>query len=492
MLRSVTLALFTSLFFILSLPKPNLWFCAWLAFVPLLISIEKKQFKGAFLAGWVAGTVAFMGVLYWIVPTFLAAGLSYFIGGISCLALSLYLGLYWGVFFGLATLIFRRFGETGSIFLCAALWVGLEYLRTYLFTGFPWALLGYSLWKVPFLIQISEWTGVYGVSFLIILFNLNLFFLLKKKFKLIPWTVFFILVGTNLVLLPRNGAKKENIKTITILQGNIDQYKKWSDEFVHEILDTYGSLVQGESVKNSDLVLWPESALPGWFPDEFFIENWIRTVVKKSNRYHLVGAVTDYNHATNSAFLFSPEGSVLDRYDKNHLVPFGEFVPLPFLFGKITPLNMLGNFSKGKEGKILEIPNLKMGVTICYEAIFPNLVRKQVNEGANLLINMTNDGWYLDTAAPLQHFGMNVFRAVENRRFLVRSANTGISGVILPSGEIGVRSALNQKSAFQVQVTPLQKKTFYSQYGDLFAMACSSLSITAIFMLLLRKKHENS
>lgn len=432
-------------------------------------------------------------MLYWIVPTFKAAGFSIFFGSFACLALSLYLGIYWGIFCFIGKIFLERFNAALSILFCAALWVALEYLRTHLFTGFPWGVLGYSQWEVPYLIQISEWTGVYGVSFLVILFNLNLLFVLKKKFVLISWGLFFLLIGTNFFLYPKESEKTKVMKTITILQGNIDQYKKWSDVYVQEILSTYGALVKENSI-GSDLILWPEATLPGWFPNEPFLEGWIQNIIKKTKTPHLVGAVTEINkNAYNSAFLFSPEGAVLDRYDKLHLIPFGEFVPFEPIFKKVAPLiSVLGNFSRGKENRNLEISDLKIGVTICYEAIFPNLVRKQVKEGANLLVNISNDGWYLDTAAPLQHFSMNVFRAVENRRYLVRAANTGISGVILTSGKIGVRTRINERKVLQVQVLPQEEKTFYFQFGDIFALICSLITIIALFFVLFRKKYENA
>ena len=413
--------------------------------------------------------------------------------GISSLCVESLPGPLLGLFSYLGKIVLNRFSPSFSILAVAALWVSLEYSRSHLFTGFPWGILGYSFWNVPPLLQTAEWLGVYGVSFFIILFNLNFFFLLKKKIPVIPWAIFVILFASNFFLLSQDLKQSGDKKTIAILQGNIDQYKKWSDAYIQEILITYDALVKEKNVMKSDLILWPESALPGWFPDEFFIAEWVRSVVKNSNRPHLLGSVTDYRQARNAAFLFSSDGKVLAHYDKTHLVPFGEFVPLPSLFGKIAPhLNQLGNFSAGKENKLLELEPLKMGVNICYEAVFPNLVRKQVKNGANLLINITNDGWYLDTAAPLQHFSMNVLRAVENRRYVVRAANTGISGAIDPFGKIAAITELNKKMAILVQVCPIEKKTIYTQRGDLFAAACALLSLTAIVFSLKRKNtHEN-
>lgn len=551
----MALAFFSGILICLSFPKWNLWFLAWVALIPLFYAIENLSFKKSFFLGWLTGTTAFCGILYWIVPTFQAAGVHIFVGVLSTFLLASYVGLYLGLFAGISQKFSRKFPFPFYLISSCALWVALEYARSHLFTGFPWGLLGYSQWKVPFLIQISEWTAVYGVSAIIIFFNLWMGTTLPKwsRIHFYSFLVYFIFLVVNLILLmdsKKFKSYRNERLSVAVLQGNIDQYKKWDSAFVKEILQTYRHLSEKACRQTTQspnrliaqapsLIVWPETALPGWLlpagtallPQEKWLAEWTEETVKKTGTCNLIGAVTRENGKNyNSAFLFDAGGKNRERYDKIHLVPFGEFVPFQSYLGRwIGVLNELGGFYPGKNQKIVEIPikppsppatipsgrqpspsrgeevkvrvingmteelSTKLGVSICYEAIFPELIRKQVFAGAEILVNMTNDGWYLDTAAPEQHFSMNVFRAVENRRYLVRAANTGISGVILPDGSLPRVSKLNEKIVISSTVEPSQKKTFYTLYGNLFAWLCCGISLVGIlFSLRSSEKKDDS
>lgn len=553
-IKKILLVFLSGLLICFSFPKWNFWFLAWMALVPMFLSVEKLGFWKSFFLGWFTGWAAFCGILYWIVPTFRAAGVHTIIGILSVALLSAYLGIYFGLFAAISEKFFKSFSKSIYILLCAALWVFLEYLRAHLFTGFPWGLLGYSQWKVLPVIQISEWTGVYGVSFLIVLINaflvLVLNALVKKSFSIDVFRIgaFSVLLFLASILfgyyrltndLSRLPAGRLPLTTLSVavLQGNIDQYKKWSSEYVKEILDTYEKLSgkvihvdstfrnfnlipsplrgegedEGENVGkitsphlnplpqgerkvgmmksapnlksgSIDLIVWPETSVPGWVPQEEWLMKWIEKNVKQTGCYNLIGAVTRVeNESCNSAFIFDSNGEIIGRYDKIHLVPFGEYVPFQTLMGRwIDVLNQLGGFDSGGNLKILDIPKAKLGVSICYEAIFPGLIRRQVAKGAEILVNITNDGWYLDTAAPEQHFTMNIFRAVENRRYLIRAANTGISGIIKPDGSLQEISKLNQETILSGTVIPNKEKTFYTRFGDLFAWLCFAMSAMGI------------
>lgn len=245
----------------------------------------------------------------------------------------------------------------------------------------------------------------------------------------------------------------------------------------------------------SRIVIWPETSVPGWIPNEPKMLEWASGVVKRTGAYHLIGAVTqEQGRSYNSAFLFGPDGKIEGRYDKMHLVPFGEFVPFQKILGKWIPvLNDLGGFDAGQNPRILKTPDWPVGASICYESIFPEIARRQVLEGAAVLVNLTNDGWYLDTAAPEQHFAMNVFRAVENRIGLVRAANTGISGCIDPFGKIAQMTKLNQRTILDGFVSLRREETFYTKHGDIFAWACAAASLIGIgWTFKKRKSHENA
>ena len=281
----------------------------------------------------------------------------------------------------------------------------------------------------------------------------------------------------------------ENLQSVRIalLQGSIDQYKKWDQEYVREIKESYAGLASMIPKASVNLVVWPETALPGWYPQDKKVAGWLEKVVRKTRVHHLAGAVTrGEEKALNSAFLLSPDGTVLARYDKMHLVPFGEFVPMQSILGRwIAVLNELGGFTGGEGHRPLGFNGTRLGVGICYESIFPEIPRAQVRNGADILVNLTNDGWYLDTAAPEQHFAMNVFRAVENRRFLVRAANTGISGILSPSGTIVDRTRLGERTVLTGTASPRGEKTLFTRFGDWFPLLCS---VSAVFGIAARRK----
>lgn len=422
--------------------------------VPLGLAVHKKSATQAFGLGWLSGFIANCGILYWLVPTFRAAEAGTLLG-ILCLALlSAYLALYFAFFSLGLNLFLKYFPNIFMPFAAAGLWTILEILRTHLLTGFPWCLLAYSQSKNLMLIQSASLIGAYGVGFLICLFNIALLcgILFGRKFGIWKWAVCLLPIlfalGFGKWRLSQPEPVGDFLK-IAILQGNIDQYKKWDEAYAREILETYQKLALEASKEKPDLILWPESALPYSITNPE-MKNWLARLVRKTKTYHLVGCDEEIDGKRyNSAVLFNPKGEALDTYRKVHLVPFGEWIPFENLLSRwIKPLNALGGFSKG-EPKIIQLADgRKLGVSICFETIFPNLAQK----GADLLLNLTNDGWYLDTAAPYQHLAPNVFRAIEQKTPLVRAANTGISCWIDEKGRIQSLLPLNQRGVLTIRV----------------------------------------
>ena len=454
--------------------------------------------------------MTYLGILYWLVPTFSAAGEPKIIGILILLILSFYLALYYGVFCFCSSL------TTYHLPLTAFIWVSLEFIRTHLFTGFPWAMFGYSQWNNLPIIQISEFTGVYGVSFLIILVNLIITNILVKKernLKIATTNFLFILIclvfgffKLTTYHLPLTTYR------ISILQGNIDQYKKWDEKYEQEIMDTYSQLTTYRLPVATALIVWPESSVPGFLKNDKKLYDWISDVARKTKTQHLV-ASNDYKQVCyqrslgnsnkfdftrslnykngkfyNSAFLVSSDGKITGEYSKSHLVPFGEYMPLRnFLSKFIKVVNEIGEFSAGEKYNVINSTAGKLGVNICFEAIFPDEVRKSVKNGAEILVNLTNDAWYLKTSAPYQHFTMNVFRAVENRRFVVRAANTGVSGFIDPTGRVKSKTEIFTTTTLTDYIQPLNHLTFYTKFGDVFAYLCIIISI---ILLTFRKKFD--
>lgn len=508
MIFKIALSILTGLLTALSFPKWNLWILSWVSLIPMLYAADGLNLKKSFFWGWFSGWISFCGILYWIVPTFRAAGVSTIVGILSVSLLSAYIAVYYGLFTAIFQFLlsqgsngsgtydlpqkkFRIILTQGAITLSSAVWVSLEYLRTNLFGGFPWGLLGYSQWQNHRLIQISQLTGIYGVSALMVAVNLSLYICFKKR-RIVSelFFLFPLLIGSLIFMNMKTiNHSPQPLLKVAVLQGNIDQYKKWGPEYVQEILSAYGELSGNARTKNPDLIIWPETSAPGWIPEDRGLLQWIQKRVQKTARFNLIGAVTSEGGRNyNSAFLFSPDGKISNRYDKMHLVPFGEQVPFQSILGNWIPvLNQLGGFHSGKNVTILETPKARLGTSICYEAIFPGLIRRQAHDGADILVNMTNDGWYLDTAAPEQHFSMNVFRAIENQRYLIRAANTGISGVIQPDGKILKMTKLNEKTFLTEMVSPDRVQTFYTKFGDIFAWICCGISLATILSIFSTK-----
>jgi apolipoprotein N-acyltransferase len=504
--RNLSLALLSGVLLVLIFPKFNLSFLAWVALVPLFLAVEGRNLKESFNLGFLAGLVSFMGILYWILPTIVSSGESKLLGFISLLFLSSYLAIYYGLFcllFRYASLKITHY--TFILFFAPALWVSLELSRAYLLSGFPWALLGYSQWNFTPIIQISEFTGVYGVSFLIVMVNVVLtqagrWFgfsrreesLSKARVKRIALPlslsalVFLsclvyglIIIGTESFTGNGNSPEEKSTTKIALLQGNIDQYMKWDKKYERMIKDTYGELVEMAAKENPQLIIWPETALPGYLRRERQLQEWVEKVVGQTNAYHIIGS-PEYREGDyyNAAFLISPQGEILGEYHKIHLVPFGEIVPLrPILSPFIGVLNELGDFSPARERRLLRAPFGNFAVLICWEGIFPHLVRKFVKDGADYLANITNDGWFLKTAAPFQHFIASIFRAVENRMSVIRVANTGVSAFIDQYGRITNKTQIFKKDYLNSSVLRRNKQTFYTNYGDIFAYLCVALTI---------------
>ncbi len=282
---------------------------------------------------------------------------------------------------------------------------------------------------------------------------------------------------------------------IGLIQGNVDQSIKWDESFQKETMKIYERLSFKVAAEKPHLIIWPETATPFFFQDAKEFQPMVMEIPRKTDAFLLFGTPS-YRvergkiHHYNSALLLSPEGEVRGKYDKIHLVPYGEYVP----FGDIIPLGSLGegigNFKAGKEIFNFILPQGRFGVVICFEIIFPDLCRQFVKKGANFLVTITNDAWFGRTSAPSQHFTIAVFRAVENRVFIARAANTGITGIIDPRGRIVRKGGIFTEEAMVETIRLSNSKTFYTLYGDVFAWICSGLSLIFVGYNLKRKRTE--
>jgi len=501
--KDLLLSLLSGILLILSFPNFDVEFFAWVALAPLLYAIEGKRPSRSFYLGCLTGIVSFLGIIYWIVVAVHTYGNVPLIPSVLILLLLVaYLSLFIGAFTFLIRLIQMRSGVQTFLFT-PFLWVALEYLRSFLLTGFPWANLGYSQYlNLPF-IQMADVTGTYGLSFVILLVNATLFSILrqwpKKIFPLkealltaIILLGFLIYGYAKMGRIDRQMIQNPPLK-IGLVQGDIDQSIKWDKNFQLETLNIYEKLSLKVAEDKPDLIIWPETATPFFFQDAKEYQPLVLDVPKKTHAFLLFGSPsykadrTKVNHY-NSAYLASPSGEIVGKYDKIHLVPFGEYVPLQDLLFFIGSLGEgIGDFKSGKEIYNFSLPQGKFGVLICFEIIFPDLCRKFVKKGANFLVTITNDAWFGRTSAPYQHFSMAVFRAVENRVFVARAANTGITGIVDPKGKIVREGGIFEREAMNGTIHLSRQKTFYTLYGDLFAWACSAFSILLLAYALFQK-----
>jgi apolipoprotein N-acyltransferase len=503
--RDYILALISGGLIAAAFPKLGLSIVAWVAFVPLLLACGRKSAGKAFKLGLLAGIVAYGGILYWINIVVTTYGkLPPVVSFIIFLMLVTYLAVYVGVFMYLV----RKGEEKGIpvIFSFPVIWVALEYLRSFLLTGFPWASLGYSQYNILPLIQIADVTGVYGVSFLIALANAVVYELIKGGVKkgssihpirgvIIFLILFVATVVYGFIKLDRVESGKP--LRVALVQGNIDQSIKWDPANQEATVAIYERLTRQAGASGVDLVVWPESAVPLYLQDNETYLPRLKGLAASINADLVVGSPAYDNEGgviryRNSAFLISPKSGIVGRSDKVHLVPFGEYVPLAKLLPFVHKLVVgVGDFSPGGGIVPLSIGKGKIGVLVCFEGIFPELSRNYVLAGSRLLVNITNDAWYGRSSAPYQHLSMTVFRAVENRVPLVRAANTGISAIIDSEGRIKERTQLFQEAFVNGDVVLGTGDTLYTRYGDLFAKICLFLSgLTAILIFTRNKRSK--
>ncbi len=479
----------------LAFPKIGQPSLALFAIVPLLCTLRRASFPDGFRLGFVTGLVHFVSLVYWTAYTMKIYGhLPLYLCIPLLVLLSAYLAIYPALFAGLATLIRQPFA---LLLFIPAIWTASEYLRAALFTGFPWELLGYSQYgSLPF-IQIADITGIYGVSFWLALIN-TVLFMAWSGFRRQHWQAAPVSKkaagGAIIAALAVSGALwtygQERItaidreagravrKRIAVVQGNIDQNKKWDRNFQKATLLKYSALSTQAGRTKPDLVVWPETATPFFIGHNRPMTDLLVKGIRETRTGYLIGSPTAVRHKErtvyhNSAILFDEQARMLDSYNKVHLVPFGEYVPfkewLPFL-GKMVA--QVGDFIPGEKGQAVAWQEMNLGIQICYEIIFPGLSRAMVQNGTDILVNITNDAWFGETSAPRQHFSMAVFRAVENRRALARAANTGISGFIDPVGRIIKTSDLNTAVTLTQALPLMTATTFYTLNGDLFALFC--------------------
>ncbi len=490
--RQGLLSVCSGLMIAFSFPNAGYSFLAWVALIPLLVALEGASNRTAFRIGMTCGFSAYTVILYWI--NIVITHYGHLPWAVS-IPLYLLLAGWLALFYGLAVLVARA-GEQAGLKTALTLpiaWVAFDFIRSFLLSGFPWAMLGHSQFRTLPLIQIADITGVYGITLLIVLSNVVLYRVLRAlSGARVPYPVksavimIIALIATLFYGFDRlNKQETSNDKPlrVALIQGNIDQDVKWSPAFQEQTLAIYERLTRQAVKEPVDLVVWPESAVPFFFQDELNQAERVKGLARELAVNLLIGSPAHelrngQRTFLNSAFLISPQGETVGRSDKMHLVPFGEYVPLGRYFPFISKLVVgIGDFSSGENVHSLPVAQTRIGTLVCFEGIFPELAREYVRTGARVLVNITNDAWFGRSSAPYQHLSIAAFRAVETRTPLIRAANTGITAIIDHNGHISTMTALFEEGFRTGEIKPGSGDSLYLKFGDAPAWLCVLLTI---------------
>ena len=495
-------ALLSGLLFTASIPRFDHYFLAWICLVPVFLARLWLPSKEHFTLGLVAGIAWASGRTYWITETLQLYGALSFAEAVSTNTLLVfYLALY--IAFFTASCRYLDFSSPLFAWSAASIWVLFEWVQNWMISGFPWQLLGYSQYLNPPLLQLGSVTGVYGLSFLIVLFNAALAQALWHRtlstYLVLP--LIFMASAHLWGLYRLDAIEKSQNPTIEVgvVQGNIPQDRKWKEDRKTWTTNHYAKLTRQLAAKEKpNLIIYPETALPLYFGDPFYASytDTIAALAPELDIPILVGSLKiDYRFGKtqiyNRAFLLNTQGEVADFADKVHLVPFGEFLPFPSIFQYLQGLTAeSGIFTHGDRHKALTIPDQPstFGVFICYESIFPEITRALMALNPDFLVNTTNDAWFGTSSAPHQHLAHLALRAVESGRAIVRAANTGISGLIEPNGRIAYSTPLFETVTFSVDVPLLKEQTIYALYGDIFLVCCAIFLLTSLLWRQRRRK----
>ena len=502
--RREALAALSGVLLTLSFPKFGNGAIAWFALAPLLLALPGTSGWRAARLGYVTGAVAGFGLLYWtalVVRQFggLSLPVASMVMGLLCLAVALFPMLFaWVV-----SVWLTRFGEA-ALLLAPFAWVATEVIRAHLLMRFAWCLLGYSQADAPVFTQIAAYTAVYGVSFVVAAPAAALAFAAHQRAPAARWKA---LIGTLLLVgavagfgwhrLGQAVPGRDSIR-VGIVQASIRQEEKWDSSRLFMNLDRHIELSRRAARDGATLVVWPESAVAFDWDRYPAVAAELRALTRDLGAFLLFGnddreGPEEAPRLFVGAKLLAPDGQLLLRYHKVRLVPFGEYVPLqPILTlgGRYAArlVQQVSDFTPGDTALVGRIGAASLGVSICYEAIFPDYVRQFTANGAGMLVNITNDAWYGTTSAPFQHFAMARFRAVENGRYLVRAANTGISAVVDPRGRVLARSELFDRTTLVYDVPQTDGLTFYARYGDVFGW--SAVAMSAALLAVSRGKRQ--
>jgi len=502
-LTSCGAALFSAALLIVSFPDFDVWPLAWFALIPLLFVVARQpKTIAAFLLGWIFGTVFFFGSCYWLTYSIIHfGGFSPLIAYPMLVPGAVVLGFFPATFAAALACLVKKWG-TRALALAPLLWAPLEWARLEA-TGQLWNAIGYSQAFHPRLIQTAAWGGVYLVGFLIILVNAVITFLLLKRNKEALLITSVALAFVALIVFSALRSDETSVLVtrpsaiVIAIQPNVPMELVKSKDELEQLRLRHFEMSQKTLLSLPDdgtsrLLIWPESPMNFTYGTDQNFRDLLTAFAKQHHTSVLLNSLeTAPNDGVyNSALFINEEGKLAAQYDKIRLLPFGEYVPLPqWMPGAGLIRGIVGDFTPGTNYALMNVGDARAGVFICIESAYPTIARRFTHDGADVLINISNDGYLGPTAVLRQHLANAVFRATENNRPLMRVTNTGITAFIEPNG--GVRDATR---AFQqeVRVWEVRRSTaapsFYAKHGDWFTAACALLALTAFIVSFKRTR----
>jgi apolipoprotein N-acyltransferase len=499
---TIALAVLSGMLCAASFPKFGLPAFAWIALSPLIVSAAlsarpgRSLLRHPFTLGLLTGMIYFGGTVYWLAGVMATYGdLSPWLSGLVAMLLASYLALYPAVFAVLVARAVRQFGVPG-VWLAPCFWVATEWVRGSIGGGFPWVPLGASQANVIPIVQLASVTGVYGLSALVALVATATAAVALSR-RSVHW-VGLAAVGALVAVVAGWGVLRVTsgrlvqtgeVLRVGLLQGNVEQDAKWNPAFRDPILRRYIDLSRQAIGAGAGVVIWPEASMPFFFDAETAAAEPVRRLAAESRTPFVIGADESEpgrdgapERIYNDAILVGPDGRSHASYRKMQLVPFGEYVPFKDLLFFIRHLvAQVSDFSPGTEPVVFDVDGRRLSVSICYESAYPWISRAFVARGSQLLATITNDAWFGRSSAAYQHFDLGAIRAVEEGRYVVRAANTGISGAVDPYGRVLAATRLFEPAAITVDVRLLDGRTLYSRVGDV--VAWPALGVTGLVLL---------
>jgi len=480
---------------------------AWLGPALLVTALRGLAPGAAFRFAFAAGLGAHAAILHWIyVVTVVYGHAPPIVGVLAPIGLAAYMAIHVGAFGWIAARLARA-GMDGPFALAAA-WAALDLARHHFLTGFPWAVIGYAQHQSPPLLALASFGGVIALSFLTALGSFAALALLRARRQgaraprpaLAGLSTVVLAHVVGIGLLVSDPAPGTDRLRLAVLQGNVDQGVKWSPAHLEETLERYETLSRRAAAEGARVIVWPETAVPGSIETDPAFRERLQALAGETGATLVVGAVgielrKGQVHYFDSAYVFETTGAILDRYDKSHLVPFGEYVPLRSFIGRFVGAVAAGiapdNVTAGARPRVVSLAlpprdgssadeAVPVGIPICYELLFPDLVRRFPGDGARVLLAITNDAWYGRTGAPYQFLAITALRAAETRTWTARAANTGVSAVIDDRGRVRARTPIFERTLL-VEDVPLRPlgaaPSFYVQHGDVFGIGCAAATL---------------